>query len=295
MLTGDRLAFLKGGFVTLYGRFASGGKPVFWGEYGMSIYPQCDAEMMERQRQYYANVLEMTERSSASGSAGWWWPGGFRQGENSDFGVTNPDGTPRPAAIELSKFAERLKKSQPRREPDTFFVIDRDKHITGFAGLYASLSGDYVTALESGKSLGLKTEATGTTSADTPLVAVGNTACTGHNPPKYLNAEFNRISMNGHEVSDGSVVVVERGKPVYLEASVGNTAEATWLAPRNAIKGGVYLGAVSAGTGPCALSQPIRRFLLTRPSAATFSLTRRTRRPYGPSGWSPETGLSSAR
>ena len=37
----------------------------------------------------------------------------------------------------------------------------------------------------------IRTAGTGTTSATTPLVAIGNQPCTGKNPPKYLNAEFN--------------------------------------------------------------------------------------------------------
>ena len=34
--------------------------------------------------------------SGADGVFFWWYPGGFRLGENSDFGIINPDGTTDP-------------------------------------------------------------------------------------------------------------------------------------------------------------------------------------------------------
>ena len=240
-LGGDRSGFLKGGLITIYGRHVSGGKPVFWAEYGTSIWPNCDEKELERERQYYENMLYMTLRSYANGSAGWWWPGGFRQGENSDFGIINPDGTPRPAALEIQKIAKEFLKPREIPKPDVFFTYDRDIYVTGFAGVYEALSNDYVKAVESGKNPGLKTEATGKTSADVPLIAIGNVPYNGKNPPKYLNAEFNYLKINNQEVNDGDTLEIERGKPVYVEASVGNLAEPTWLAPKNTTKGGVYL------------------------------------------------------
>jgi len=248
-LGGDRLGFLKGGLITIYGRHVSAGKPVFWAEYGTSVWPKCDEEAFERARQYYENMLYMTLRSHANGSAGWWWPGGFRQGENSDFGIINPDGTPRPAALEILKAAVEFLKPREIPKLDIFFAYDRDSYVTGFAGVYEALNTEYVKAVESGKNPMLKTEATGKTSADVPLTAIGNVPYNGHNPPKYLNAEFNYLKINNQEVTDGEVIEIERGKPVYVEASVGNLAEPTWLAPKNATKGGVYLIAESLRHG----------------------------------------------
>ena len=240
-LSGDRLGFLKGGFITAYSRFVSGGKPVFWAEYGTSIWPQCDAERIEGQRQYYENLLDMTYRSNSDGSAAWWWPGGYRLDEKSDLGIVNPDGTPRPAALEIQKLAKKLARHPETPQPDTFFTIDRDKHISGFAGLWAEHADAYVKAIESGKTPALKTEATGKTSADVPLTAVGDRPFNGHNPPEYLNAEFNWIKINGQTASDDGAIEVERGKPVYVEASIGNTGEAKWLCSTSASPGTVCL------------------------------------------------------
>ena len=208
-LRGDRLGFLKGGLNTLYGRFVSGGKPVYWAEYGLSIWPHCDAKMLEQAREYYQHLLAMTYDSHANGSAGWWWPGGLRVDEVSDYGIIEPDGTPRPAALQIQKFADKFMTPRKTPEPDYFLTVDRDRYVAGYAGIFNSRSEDYAAVVDSGNVPGLKTDGTGTTSANTPLVAVGN----------------------GREVKDDAVVDVQRGAPVHVEVSVGNIAEATWLAP----------------------------------------------------------------
>ncbi len=86
--------------------------------------------------------------------------------------------------------------------------------------------------------LGVRTAGTGTTSADTPLVAVGNTAYNGRNPPKYLNAEFNWFKIkigNGDwiEVANGDRIRVPRNQPISAMASVGNLQD-TWRRPSTA-------------------------------------------------------------
>lgn len=251
-LGGDRLGFLKGGLTTLYSRFVGGGKPVFWAEYGMSIWPGSGTAEIEAARSYYENMLAMTLTSHANGSAGWWWPGGFRAGENSDYGIVNPDGTTRAAAIEIARIAPEFVTPRDVPQPDHLITIDRDEHILGYAGIYEALAQEYVRSVESGRTPGLKTRGTGTTSANVPLVAVGNVAYSGSNPPKYLNAEFNYVKINGSIVRSGGAVEVERGRPVYAEASIGNIAEATWLAPKGKAEGGVYvlaeIGGQSGGT-----------------------------------------------
>jgi hypothetical protein len=68
------------------------------------------------------------------------------------------------------------------------------------------------------------------------LVAVGNTPLGGSNPPQFLNAEFNRVewredeAASWHEVP-GRSVKLKRGATLRCRVSVGNTAEAAWLAP----------------------------------------------------------------
>ena len=133
-----------------------------------------------------------------------------------------------------------------------------------------------------GKQLGVRTPGTGTTSADTPLLAVGNTPYNGHNPPKYLDAEFNwfRIRVGDGawiDVANGTRIRVPRGRPIIASASVGNLQEATWLTPehRQGKPGAVYLA--STGASQLSFRQPITKdtaYLEDADFGATLSLTK---------------------
>lgn len=238
------------GLTTLYGRLVGGGKPVWWAEYGMSVHPQPDEKALARQGEMYANFARMFVESRANGGTGWWFPGGFRVGENSDYGIFNPDGTPRPAALANREWSERVAAIRaPAGKADVTITIDRDLHPRGYSQIRARHEKEYLDAVDAGKSVALRTEGTGTNSANTPLVAVGNRPCNGHNPPKYLNAEFERFwikigDADWREIEMGEKVEVPRGAHVLGHAHVANTAEAAWLPPtdpRAAKAGGVQL------------------------------------------------------
>ncbi|MHB1458862.1 MAG: beta-galactosidase, partial [Armatimonadota bacterium] len=254
-LNGGPDDFLKGGLSTAYSRAVSGGKPVFWAEFGSPTganipamkYSGYSLEMLDDQVQYFRNTIRMVYDISANGATAWWWPVGYRVDEKSDYGIVNPDLTLRPAALEFPKIAPKFSNPRDAREPDIYLTVDRDAHVTGYAGIYAQFADGYVKLFKEGKFPGVKTSGTGTTSADTPLVAVGNVPYNGKNPPKYLNAEFNSLMVNGRPVKDGDRVEVSPGTPIRIEASVGNTAEAKWLAPGASDVGAVYLSAMMNG------------------------------------------------
>lgn len=246
------------GFVTRYIHFTTGGKPVYWSEFGFhtwdKIQMQPDPRLIAEQGEYIGNFYRMALESGVNAIAPWWWPGGYRSDEGSDYGIINPDGTLRPSAEAISQYAPRLTADRTYPEPDEWLAVDRDAHAGGYAHIAMSPGREaYKKARAGGKNLGIKTVGTGTDSANTPLLAVGNVPYNGNNPPKYLNAEFNRISIksgNGGWVDvfeNNQVVEVTAGAPVVVKASIGNLGEATWLAPgQHAGAGGVYLSA-SAG------------------------------------------------
>ncbi|MHB0999152.1 MAG: glycoside hydrolase 5 family protein [Armatimonadota bacterium] len=244
-LYGDRNQFLEGGFDNAYCSFSGAGKPIFWVEYAPAVavglsnlaYVDHTPDMLEQQREYYENMIRMTFETFSNGSAGWWWPAGTRFEEHSDLGIINADGTPRPAAYEIAK-ANWFHTPREFPVPNFFIDVDRDKYVTGYAGLRADNVRKYVDAFLKGKIPAIRTAGVGTTSANTPLVAVGNVPYNRHNPMKFLNAEFNYLKINGKVVKDGSIITVKRGKPILVEASIGNTAEATWLAPTDSNTGG---------------------------------------------------------
>lgn len=224
--------FRAGGFITAYARWAGNGKPVFWAEFGASIYPNTTSERIAYQRDVYEWMYRMIEESRGDGSAGWWFPGGLRVDENSDYGIISPDGTLRPSAKVAQRWAERLAQIPTHADTREVHVIlfDRDLHPRGFSQVWARHRQEYLQAVEAGKRVELRTAGTGTTSETVPLVAVGNVPCNGSNPPKYLNAQILRIAAVR---ADGKTVEIEPNQPVpadtiSLRVTVMNTGEATW-------------------------------------------------------------------
>ncbi len=109
----------------------------------------------------------------------------------------------------------------------------------------------------------MRSPGTGSDSSQTPVLAVGNRPYNGHNPPKYLDAEFNQLQVldsnsRWQDVRNGATVTVTADTPIKVRASVGNIQEATWLAPAGAGSkaGAVYLSA-ALGSG-LSFRQPIR-------------------------------------
>ena len=164
----------------------------------------------------------------------------------------NPDGTPRPAAQLVQRYAALLTADRAWPPSTLWFQFDRDAHAGGYWYACFNTGRDaYRKAVAQGGQLGIRTAGTGTDSANTPLVAVGNKPCSGHNPAKYLNAEFNFLKIQDAsgkwiEVHNGDTVLVGEGV-VRARISLGNTQEATWLAPQSALQpGDVLLAATPA-------------------------------------------------
>ena len=256
----------QAGIATRYIYYTSGGKPVYWSEFGMSawnrILMQPDPKLVVEQGEYIRKFYQMALESGACGIAPWWWPGGDRRDEESDFGVINTDGTLRPSAEVIKAYAPLLTADRTFPEADEWLTFDREAHAGGYAHFIMSPGCEaYQKARAAGKNLGIKTPGTGTDSANTPLLAVGNVPYKGTNPPKYLNAEFNRISIKTADgkwievFNNGQVVEVAAGKPVLIKTSIGNLGEAAWLAPKqHPGSGGVYL---SSRAGDLTVREPI--------------------------------------
>ena len=238
--------FYAAGFITKYVHFTTGGKPIVWSEFGQSVWDPTRMEPSQKRiqevSQYHEMFYRMALESGANGTIPWWWPGGYREGEKSDFGIVNPDGSPRPAAHLIADYSPRLKNPRDWPEATAWFDMDRDAHAGGY--WYASFNTGrdaYRRAKEAGQHLGIRTAGTGTTSATTPLIAIGNQPCTGKNPPKFLNAEFNWLLIQDKagqwvEATDGCSITVSATGPVKARVCVGNTQEATWLAPQGSTR-----------------------------------------------------------
>lgn len=216
----------------------------------------------EAQLRYYEQFFRMFRACDIAGSVPWWYAGGFRRVECSDCGIVSPDGTPRPVARAYEAFGrEWLLPERVHRQPTRTVCYDPDVHSAGWGKFYlgsgpidrnenswAAAEGRVIPgdveygagvaacreAERAGEELAFTTPGFGTDSANTPLLAVGNVPYRGSEPMKYLDAEFDLVTLrleNGTEISvkNGACVALE--SPVCaLRAVAGNLREATWLA-----------------------------------------------------------------
>lgn len=271
----------KGGLVTLFYRFLSREKPVVWMEFGYTVngmagpwktgMEHISPSELAIQRTEYEHFFRMFLESGARGAAPWWFPGGYRVGEGSDFGLFEPDGSERPVCEVLkARFGEFARvdtrtcvaDSGSGNQGGSVIDLDFDAHYADAWEFYAA---QYLDAVESGGLPKLRTAGTGTTSANCPLLAVGNVPINGHNPPQWLNAEFDSVELrlspgrDWQTVRPGQTVAVGHGVKVQCRVSVGNTAEAAWLAPANGRRkelGVVHLGC-QVGPPGTQLARPI--------------------------------------
>ena len=257
------------GFINRYIHFATKGKPYLWAEFGADAWDRATMRPGEREIAYQGQCHELIYRvafeTGANGAAPWWLAGGYRISEKSDFGILNPDGTLRPSGALLQQYAAQFKTPRSYPKPDAWFTLDREAHSGAlFRAAYNEGAGAFGAAAAQGRHLGIRTPGTGTTSADTPLLAVGNTKYNGHNPPKYLDAEFNWFKIKDAsggwiEVRNGARIRVPRNKPILAAASVGNLQEATWLTPASCAGKAGAVCLASTGNSPLKLKQPIAK------------------------------------
>jgi hypothetical protein len=232
----------RGGLVTLYYRFISREKPVVWMEFGYTVngfhrkwkpgLVHIDPKQLHNQRSQLDHFYAMALESGARGAAPWWFPGGFRLAECSDFGIVDPDGAPRPA-VEVLRTRHPAFEQVVHREPTRVLQIDFDARCVDGWELYSQ---QYLDAVKAGDVPYLRTAGTGTDSATCPLTAVGGNEYSGNNPPQFLNAEFNRLELKFGDgpwrpIRGDETLRIKPGASVRCRASVGNLGEAMWLAP----------------------------------------------------------------
>lgn len=243
----DEAQFARAVFITAYARWAGKGKPVFWAEFGLTLRHGAfsldwysDEERLKAQAQLYEAMYRLIEISDADGAMGWWFPGGYRVDERSDFGIVNPDGTLRPAAEVAKRWSKTLThlplEPVPRPAPLVPLRIDRDENARGPMALWLRHGDEVAKLVQEGKRVVLVTDGTGKTSDDVPEIAVGNMPWAPGKPPKFLNGEINAvwISTDGkewREVKNGQTVDLGKATQLHLRVELGNTGEAAWLPP----------------------------------------------------------------
>ncbi len=271
---GDWEAIKPSLFQAEYGRWAAPDLPYVWAEAGVHVWDmRTEGPLPERlkfQAEYYRNFYRMLIETGADGVFWWWYPGGLRVNERSDYGIIEPDGTDRLVSAVIREHAAAFLDGPYQVEPDVWLTMDRDAHPAGVPGIYDRLKDEYWALRDQGNAPGLKTEATGTTSATCPLVAIGNVPYNGKNPPKYLDAYFTRVEVKDArgswvELEDGGRLPAELGNDLNVRCELVNLGEATWVA-------GSGDGAVALRVGPWGVAVPLTQDV-ARFDAATLELT----------------------
>lgn len=297
---GDWEKVKPGWFEYEYARLWAPDKPMFWAEGGTSAWDiasmSAPPKSLEFQGEFLRTFYRMILSSGADGIFWWWYPGGFRTGENSDYGIIECDGTDRDATRAIREHTQSFLDGPGAKPVDTWIEIDRDAHATGLYGVYQDVKDAFWKAIDEGKTPGLRTPGTGTTSANCPLLAVGNVPCTGANPPKYLDAVFDRVQIQDKQgrwmdAAKGGSIEIAADKPVLARVAFTNLGEATWLTDGD---GAVVITAQGPATAETPLPRPVSRAEsvdgievilapagLAQPQSVTLSFAVRGRTPFG--------------
>lgn len=267
---GDWEKVRAGCFTHAYARWADPTKPLIWAEMGNTVWDLAlmatPPQRLQFQAGFYFDFYKMLIGSGADGMFSWWYPGGFRCGENSDFGIINPDGSDRPVTKVIRERGPQLLNGPSARPVDHWITIDRDARAEGLTGIYETVQEEFWTAITAGKTPGLRTAGTGTDSANCPPLAVGNRPWNGTNPPKYLDAAFDRVEVQNAsgkwvEVERSGRIEVARGKPVLARVRLTNLGEAKWVAPAGSGKtGAVFIIVGSPESSRVPIPNDVPRF-----------------------------------
>ena len=157
---GDWDKVKAGEFTAAYARLCGPAKPVMWAEMGYSVWdlaamaPQPDK--LAFAARFYRDFYRMLTESGADGVCFWWYPGGYRVNEKSDFGILNPDGTDRELTRVIRAEGRRFLEAAKPPAPDSWIRVDRDRDARGLPGIYESVKEEYWKARAAGQTPGLK-------------------------------------------------------------------------------------------------------------------------------------------
>ena len=130
---GDLERVLPGAFTAAYARLGAPTRPVMWAEFGNNVWDQArmtqDEGRLAFTAQFYRDFLTVAHHSQANGTVSWFYPGGYRWNERSDFGLINPDGTWREVTRVIHELAPQMTTERPEPGPIVEFRVDRDAEI----------------------------------------------------------------------------------------------------------------------------------------------------------------------
>ena len=147
-------------FEIAYGRAVAPTMPIIWAETGVSAWEETeqadDPEALAFEGHYFDLFYRLARQSGADGIFWWWYPGGYRTGERSDYGIINPDGTDRPATTAIRQQGPLFLSDPPPAPPNVVLTYTRDAHPDGIFGIYRALEAPFYDAIAHGRRPGLK-------------------------------------------------------------------------------------------------------------------------------------------
>ncbi len=159
---GDWDRVRPGWFTVAYCRAVAPELPVIWAEYGYSVWdPSVGGpapDRLELAGRYYDDFLRMAYQSDSNGTFCWYWCGGYRVNEQSDYGILGPDGAWRPHTEVLHRWAEKMTKPRPRKPIQRWIPIKLGRDVDGPAGIYRRVGDQFWQAVEEGLTPGLRVE-----------------------------------------------------------------------------------------------------------------------------------------
>lgn len=156
---GDWERVKAGHFTAAYARLCDPAKPVMWTEMGYDVGDprrrEADPVRLELAARFYRDFYRMLRESRADGVFFWWYPGGYRLNERSDFGLLNADGTDRPVTQVMRELAPAwLAEPLPGRST-RMITVDRDADARGLFGIYETVQAEYWSEVDRGGRPGL--------------------------------------------------------------------------------------------------------------------------------------------
>ncbi len=158
---GSKNDFAHAEFATAYARWAGKGKPVLWAEFGLTLHFgdfsfqwYSDSVRLHDQAKILGRFFNLAYNSDADGSIPWWFPAGYRPTEQSDFGIVNPDGSPRAAAKMAQEWSSRLHSMTMNRERHkevAILYIDPQIDARGAEGLWMRYGNEFTHLISEGK------------------------------------------------------------------------------------------------------------------------------------------------
>ena len=256
-------------FVNLYAQFAMPDSPVVWKEFGESVWQGSNFLSDTHVKRAAALASQVTTAKaildsaiSTHSTAVYWWAynAGFRPGENSDYGVVNPDGSDRPVTKLFREYRDKFMNQSAKKNADVIFTVDRDLSASGWKEMYVSIKDELLAAIDAGKTVALVDAAVGKTTANVSGAAVGGCGkASAQNPARFVNGRFCQVQVKGSDgiwktVTDGDRVTLPKGA-VDIRVTVQNTQRSEWLSAGTA--GRVYFK--SASTSDISFKKPVSK------------------------------------